>query len=421
MNSIRSGLIEPRVAFRLPLASRRPQGKLRRASWPIVESYNCQARPCRLCSSRLSESGPACCGRKRDERSAAMRPETKMKRDEIEQLRERVGCQAVLETAGFALDARESTKRAMKYRRGGEIIIVTHSGRGWFDPLGEQKGDVFGLVSALEGCDFLDGCARVAALCDFRPSEPIWRRDDSESMNPASLAEEWARRRSPWPGSATWRYLRWQRTLPVFVIRAAISQNLLREGPYGSMWAAHVDEESKIRGWEGRGPEWRGFATGGSKVLFRFGDREAIRLCVTEAAIDAMSLAAIEGMREGTAYLSTGGGWAPASVAALRRLGERPDALLVAATDNNPQGDVFADRLRALADDVGCSWLRLRPAADDWNEVLKQREKEKGERGMKERDVPHTRQPHQGRLRPAAPALDPANGQAGVPEGVLKD
>lgn len=350
-----------------------------------------------------------------------MRPETKMKREEIEQLRETVSCQAVLETAGFALDVRESTKRAMKYRRGTEIIIVTHSGRGWFDPLGEQKGDVFGLVSALEGCDFLGGFAWVAALSDFRTSEPIWRRDDSVSMNPASLADQWLRRRSPWPGSATWRYLRGQRSLPEFVIRAAIGQNLLREGPYGSMWAAHVDEKSKIRGWEGRGPQWRGFATGGSKVLFRFGDREAMRLCVTEAAIDAMSLAAIEGMREGTAYLSTGGGWAPASVAALRRLGERPDTLLVAATDNNPQGEVFADRLRALADDVGCSWLRLRPTADDWNEVLKQREREKGERGMKERDVPHTRQPHQGRLRPAVPALDPANGQAGVPEGVLKD
>ncbi|UWU19398.1 hypothetical protein [Rhizobium sullae] len=61
-----------------------------------------------------------------------------MKRDEIERLRETVGCQAVLEAAGFALDVKESTKRAMKYRRGSEIIIVTHSGRGWFDPLGNE-------------------------------------------------------------------------------------------------------------------------------------------------------------------------------------------------------------------------------------------------------------------------------------------
>ncbi|WP_246318947.1 hypothetical protein [Peteryoungia desertarenae] len=55
----------------------------------------------------------------------------KMKREEIERLRKTVGCQAVLETTAFALDAKESTKRAMKYRRGGQIIIVTHAGRGW--------------------------------------------------------------------------------------------------------------------------------------------------------------------------------------------------------------------------------------------------------------------------------------------------
>ncbi|MFS2151853.1 toprim domain-containing protein [Rhizobium sp. Rhizsp42] len=53
-------------------------------------------------------------------------------------------------------------------------------------------------------------------------------------------------------------------------------------------------------------------------------------------------------------------------------LGERPDTQLVAASDNNSQGDVFADRLRALAQDVGCSYRRLRQAAEDWNDVVKQ-------------------------------------------------
>lgn len=303
-----------------------------------------------------------------------------MKRDEIEQLREAVGCQAVLETSGFALDVKESTRRAVKYRRGSEIIIVTHSGRGWFDPLGEEKGDVFGLVAHLERCDFLSGCARVAALSGFQPSDPIWRRNDREPLTQASVAEDWACRRSPWPGSATWRYLRWQRSLPASVIRAAIARGLLREGPFGSVWAAHTDDVGHVSGWEGRGPEWRGFATGGAKILFRLGPKQATRLCVTEAAIDAMSLAAIEGMRDETIYLSTGGGWAPATATALRELATGEDIQLVAATDGNSQGDAYADRLRALAKDVGCSWLRLRPAADDWNEVLKKRESGKERR-----------------------------------------
>jgi hypothetical protein len=344
-----------------------------------------------------------------------------MKREEIERLRETVGCQAVLETAGFALDVKESTKRAMKYRRGGEIIIVTHAGRGWFDPLSDRKGDVFGMMMTLQECDFLECFHRIAALAGLQLSNTMWRPSDREDKSLQSIAEDWADRRVPWPGSATWRYLRWDRSLPAFVIRAAINRNLLREGPYSSMWAAHTDDCGVISGWEGRGPEWRGFATGGSKILFRFGDGRANRLCVTEAAIDAMSLAAIEGVREGTLYLSTGGGWAPATAAALQHLAAAPDTQLVAATDANSQGDAYADRLRALSEDLGCAWLRLRPPADDWNEVLQEREKEKGERRTGVRGVPHARQPRQGRLRPAAPALDPPDGQAGVPEGVLKD
>jgi hypothetical protein len=350
-----------------------------------------------------------------------MRPETNMKREEIERLRETVGCQAVLEYAGFTLDVKKSTKRAMKYRRGEEIIIVTHAGRGWFDPLGEGKGDVFGLMIALEGCGFSEGCHRIAALSGFQLSNASWLQGDGGHKSLRSIAEDWGDRRAPWPGSATWRYLRWDRSLPAFVLRAAITRNLLREGPYGSVWAAHTDDGGAISGWEGRGPEWRGFATGGRKILFRFGAGRASRLCVTEAAIDALSLAAIEGMREGTLYLSTGGGWAPATAAALLRLATGPDTQLVAATDGNSQGDAYADRLRALSEDVGCAWLRLRPPADDWNEVLKEREKEKSERRRGMGGVPHARPPRQGRLRPAAPALDPAERQFGDPEDVLKD
>jgi len=185
------------------------------------------------------------------------------------------------------------------------------------------------------------------------------------------------------------------------------------------MWAAHTDNAGIVTGWEARGPQYRGFAFGGTKVLFRLGPVTALRLAITEAAIDAMSLAAIEGLRDDTLYLSTGGGWSPSTKAALQKIASRPEALLVAATDANPQGEMFAERLRALADDVACNWLRLRPPTDDWNEALKIREKEKSER--KAGGVPHSRRPRQGRLRPTEPAPDPAGRDAGGPESVMKD
>ncbi len=344
-----------------------------------------------------------------------------MQRKSIEELREKVGCNAVLENAGFAIDLKESTRRAVKFRRGAEIIIVTHEGRGWFDPLSDDKGDVFTLVAYLEKVGFVEAVKRVAELVGFRPSEPEWRRTVKPRHAETRLSDRWSQRRRPRPGSATWRYLSETRYLPTAVLRAALAWNRLREGPYGSMWAVHTDDAGTVCGWEERGPEWRGFASGGTKVLFRFGPADASRLCVTEAAIDAMSLAAIEGVREDTLYLSTGGGWSPSTDTALRALAAQPGVKLIAATDANSQGETYAARLRVLAEDGDCEWQRLRPPAEDWNEALRQREVEKREKTKEWRGVPHARRPRQGRLRPAEPALDPAGRDAGGSEGVMED
>ena len=308
-----------------------------------------------------------------------------MEKAELEELRGKVACSAVLETAGFAVDVKESTRRAVKYRRGDEIIIVIHDGQGWFDPLSNAKGDVFRLVEHLDGLPFAAALYVVADLVGFVPSAPAWQRQSRERIPDLSVPERWSARRTPWPGSATWRYLRDARALPDTVLRAAVAQDLLREGPNGSMWAAHRDPSGTVTGWEERGPDWRGFATGGAKVLFRLGPVDGPRLCVTEAAIDAMSLAALEEQRPDTRYLSTGGGWSPASSEALLDIAVRADTLLVAATDNNAQGETFAERLEALASDAGCGFVRLRPELEDWNEDLKAKRRKKDGR-EEERD-----------------------------------
>jgi hypothetical protein len=293
-----------------------------------------------------------------------------MEKSEIEELRGRVGCAALLEDDGWKVDVKESTRRAMKYRRDAKIVIVIHGGRGWFDPLSTAKGDVFDLAEHLGAHGFPEASARVAALVGFVPAAPAWERPN----RPApvhSVADRWSRRAKPRPGSATWCYLTGEREIPESVVATAVQQDLLREGPHGSMWAGHRDNAGMLLGWEERGPQWRGFATGGAKELFRLGPSAAARVCVTEAAIDAMSLAAIQVFRPDTLYVSTGGGWSPASEHAIRRLAERPGTRLVAATDNNRQGDVYADRIRLIASEAGAGYARSRPRAGDWNEDLK--------------------------------------------------
>lgn len=343
-------------------------------------------------------NGPANCGgHESGEKGGAKSAGKIMEKEKLEELRERVPCAAVLEQAGFAIDVKESTRKAVKYRRDAEIVIVIHGGRGWFDQLSDAKGDVFGLAEHLDGVTFVEALDQVAALVGIVAKDPAWSRPAGRPAHSSSVSERWATRRRPWQGSMTWRYLRTERCLPVTIIRAAIQRDVLREGPYGSMWAAHLNDYGALTGWEERGPDWRGFSTGGSKILFRLGSSDATRLCVTEAAIDAMSLAAFEGLREGSVYLSTGGGWSPATEAAVRRSAARPGAVLVAATDSNSQGETFAGRLRTIADEVACDWLRLKPPAEDWNEALKAREEERRERRLETSQcLPHARRPRQG-------------------------
>jgi hypothetical protein len=302
-----------------------------------------------------------------------------MKREELEALRANVSCEAILEQASYKIDMRESTRRAVKYRRGAELVIVTHEGSGWFNPLGDEKGDVFRLVMFLDETSFPEAIRRVASLVDFELSRPEWTKP-RRGASSGNLHDRWIVRRVPEPGTGAWRYLCRARSIPEHVVRNAIHQSLLKEGPLGSIWAAHSNCDGKVVGWEERGPEWRGFATGGSKILFRLGSPTATRICVTEAAIDAMSLAAIESLRDDTLYLSTGGGWSPATDAALLTLAERTGTQIVAATDANPQGEIYADRLRAIAGIVGSDWQRRRPPAEDWNEVLQTREREDREK-----------------------------------------
>ena len=92
---------------------------------------------------------------------------------EIEELREKVHCAVVLERTPpcWKLDRKESTKLSLKYRRGeGEILIISHAVRGWWDPTSDAKGDVFRLVQRLEpGLSFGHVRKRLRAFAGLSP------------------------------------------------------------------------------------------------------------------------------------------------------------------------------------------------------------------------------------------------------------
>ena len=302
--------------------------------------------------------------------------------DEIQQLKASVSCAALLEQLPpvWRLDVRESTRHNPKYRRGdGEIVIINHDGRGWWDPLGNAKGDVLTLVQhLLPGLDFVSACRLLREFAGMSPQSPEPSRNRQKEPLAVPVAARWARRPPLSCGSPAWTYLAGERRLPASILLAAIEADAIREGPHASAWFAHRDEAGQVTGFEMRGPEWRGFSTGGGKTLFRLaaGSRSLPRLAVSEGAIDALSLAAIEGLRDDTLYAATAGGLGPGNIATLRQrletLSADPAAMLVAATDADAAGCRHAARLCELAAAAGVRFERLLPPSglNDWNDQL---------------------------------------------------
>jgi hypothetical protein len=303
---------------------------------------------------------------------------------DIERLKASVSCAVLLERLApvWRLDRAESSRASLKYRRGeGEILIVNHGGRGWWDPLSEAKGDIFNLVQHLEpGLSFPE--AR-RMLCDFvgiAPAYPEVLRTRRTRTAPAlAAADQWEKRRPLSRGSPAWLYLAGQRGLPDSVLVAARAADAVRDGPRGSAWFAHRDGAGRLTGIEMRGADYRNFSAGGTKTLFRLpgGPGPLPRVAVCEAAIDALSLAAIEQCRPDTLYAATAGGMGPATVAALqqtlRDFASDPAAILIAATDADTAGRRHAARLEILAVEAGVRFGVLLPTdgLNDWNDELR--------------------------------------------------
>ena len=306
-----------------------------------------------------------------------------MQDEEIERLKASVSCAALLERLPpvWRLDRAESTRRSLKYRRGpGEIVIVNHNGRGWWDPLSEAKGDIFTLVQHLDpSLTFAGACRLLRGFAGITPASSAALRARRTAGADIPVAQRWARRRPLSHGSSAWLYLTGPRGLPESILVAARITDAVREGPHGSAWFAHRDGAGRLAGIEMRGPAWRGFSAGGGKTLFRLpgGSGRLSRVAVCEAAIDALSLAAIEGARRDTLYAATAGGMGPATLAALRQvllgLAADPAGMLIAATDADAAGRRYAARLQDMAAAAGVRFDTILPpdGLNDWNDALR--------------------------------------------------
>ena len=123
---------------------------------------------------------------------------------ELDLFRAQVNCAAVLENLGrpWKLDPRESTRRALKYRRdAGEVLIITHEGRGWWDPQSTAKGDVFTLVQHLDpSLNFRHVRQVLRRFVGIAPRHTPAGRRRGGAGDTRSVAERWAARPRLRPG-----------------------------------------------------------------------------------------------------------------------------------------------------------------------------------------------------------------------------
>jgi hypothetical protein len=134
------------------------------------------------------------------------------------------------------------------------------------------------------------------------------------------------------------------------------------------------DDENGLSGWEVKNKGFTGFAGGGNKALFscqigEYPEGKPPIIVITEGAIDTMSfyqLNPTEGL-----YISIAGNMSPEQEKLLRAtLTSYPDALIITATDNDPEGERYAAIISSMREGV----VRYEPPiGKDWNDALNNR------------------------------------------------
>jgi Toprim-like/Protein of unknown function (DUF3991) len=190
------------------------------------------------------------------------------------------------------------------------------------------------------------------------PPQPASTSKAQALTLPTPVAQNWPR---------VQRYLVEERKIPAPLLSPPVQSGTLYADARANAVFLLVDSDATAVGAELRGATalaWRGMAPGSRKDRGFFSvpatPGQAIVLC--ESAIDALSCHALH---PGYRCLSTSGARPdPAWLSAL--LAQGPP--IYCGFDADPTGDAMAQRMR----DLHPSIRRLRPAAKDWNDLLRQ-------------------------------------------------
>lgn len=285
---------------------------------------------------------------------------------------------------GYALDRRLSSRRysVMRHANGDKLIVTRKPNRHWVYANAHDSRDRGTVV------DFL-GLRERLSLGQIRQELRRWvgggsavatARLSLPELVPSSadvqhVVAAWERA-APVTGDCA--YLITERCLPWTTLADPVFAGRLRVDARGNALFAHYGDDG-LSGFEIKGPRgFTGFATGGVKQLFVSRPRpDDHTLIVCETAIDALSVAALEGTSR-KRFVSVAGQVSPAQLALLCRVaGKMPaGSRVLLAMDNDQGGRRLAEAIGESLQPVATDGRTVTPylperSGEDWNDVLR--------------------------------------------------
>lgn len=306
--------------------------------------------------------------------------------EELERFKTDIDLRQYAGAAGYAVDVRESSKRATVMRRGADKISVRQLSDGhyvyfsWRDE--SDNGTIIDFVQRERRCNFAEMRAELrrwlggpekqaARLPPIQDLPPLVRggEPDLPSVRTAFERAE---------VSAQSEYLRARGLAPGIAVTPRFNGRI-RVDARGNVLFLHANTNGPC-GFEKVNTGWKGFSPGGEKGLFlSHGLAGDERLVICESGIEALSHATLF-PDEGARYASVGGRMSAAQMEFLTLVvsGMRPCREVVAAMNADEAGRALARMVESAVKAAGRSDVSFHvhePEREgaDWNDLLRER------------------------------------------------
>jgi hypothetical protein len=279
---------------------------------------------------------------------------------------------------GYELDRKESSRTSfvMRHQDGDKIVVaIDTDGHGIFFSVRDdrQHGSVIDFVKWKSGAN-LGQSRQILRQWIANPTSLFPTAQKCQPLRPKPITH-----------NCVATYAQWLRMKPYnqaygkgYLEKRGLSADTISRfserigiDEYGNTVFRH-DDLLSVTGWEIKNSGFTGFSRGGKKALFGckigFLSQKALSplLVLTESAIDVMSYYQLN--PNPGFYLSFAGSMSLEQHGLLKYVLNRyTDAQIIAATDSDPQGEMFADMICSIRPDATRA---IPPIGKDWNDAL---------------------------------------------------